>query len=130
MDVAGGSGGLAFELSVRRQIPCVVVDPRALRLTSSQRFVLEHRCKICDAVAPWTSVSPMALSTLRKFKAQRVCQLQALFDSDVILRGGDDPSDLASAVRDCSVLVGLHPDQALEHIIDTAVALRKPFVVA
>ena len=54
LDVAGGSGGLAFELSVRRQIPCVVVDPRKLRLTSSQRFVLEHRRKVCEAVAPWT----------------------------------------------------------------------------
>merc|ERR1712176_1567781 len=37
---------------------------------------------------------------------------------------------VGEAVSQCSVLVGLHPDQALDHIVDVAVALRKPFAVA
>ena len=35
----------------------------------------------------------------------------------------------AGLVRGCSVLVGLHPDQATNDIVDVALAHRKPFAV-
>lgn len=31
VDVAGGAGGMAFELTFRYDVPCVVVDPRPVR---------------------------------------------------------------------------------------------------
>ena len=40
LDVAGGAGGLSFELACRRAIPCVVVDPRPVRCTKGQRQAL------------------------------------------------------------------------------------------
>ena len=36
LDVAGGAGGIAFELAFRRGIPCVVIDPRPMKLNSRQ----------------------------------------------------------------------------------------------
>jgi hypothetical protein len=36
---------------------------------------------------------------------------------------------VAETFRDCSVIVGLHPDQAVEAIIDFALATNKPFAV-
>lgn len=130
MDVAGGSGGLAFELSVRRQVQCVVVDPRELRLTPEQRDVLDYRQTICKALARWVPVSPQAHSMHAKFQSRQVSQLQKLFDSRAILSGAAASEDVASAVRECSVIVGMHPDQALDHIVDVALALGKPFAVA
>ena len=35
----------------------------------------------------------------------------------------------ARAARECSVLVGLHPDQATDAIVDLALRLRKPFAI-
>ena len=32
-------------------------------------------------------------------------------------------------VRSCSVLMGMHPDQAAEHLVDFALQNRKPFVL-
>ena len=43
LDVAGGAGGVAFELAFRRGIPCVVVDPRPMRLNQKQRRALRNR---------------------------------------------------------------------------------------
>jgi hypothetical protein len=42
---------------------------------------------------------------------------------------GDLDGVLGSAIRDCDVLVGMHPDQATEPIIDAALSLNKPFAV-
>ena len=138
LDVAGGAGGLAFELSVRRQLPCVVVDPRELRVTADQQYVLDHRKGVRAAVVPWIEVSPLAASVDRKFACAAPTQLRELFDSTEVLdviasegRGDESRSSaVATAARDCSVLVGLHPDQALDHIVAVALALRKPFAVA
>ena len=147
LDVAGGAGGLAFELSVRRQVPCVVVDPRPMKHTPTQRLVLDHRRKVCAALAPWADASPLARSTIDKFTPRPVRQLLELFEPAAVLRGGQATvehdaiaassvaasvaaSSVASAAREASVIVGLHPDQALDAIIDAALELRKPFAVA
>ena len=34
LDVAGGAGGVAFELAFRRGVPCTVVDPRQMKLNT------------------------------------------------------------------------------------------------
>ena len=39
-------------------------------------------------------------------------------------------SEYASIVKNCSIIVGLHPDAATEPIVRTALRLRKPFAVA
>ena len=45
LDVAGGAGGVAFELAFRRGVPCTVVDPRQMKLNTKQRRALRNRVK-------------------------------------------------------------------------------------
>lgn len=40
-----------------------------------------------------------------------------------------DPARVADALLSCSLLLGLHPDQALGPTLELATALRKPFAV-
>jgi hypothetical protein len=45
---------------------------------------------------------------------------------------GNEIKDFETAqniVRQCSVVVGMHPDQAAEHLLDFALQNRKPFVL-
>ena len=42
---------------------------------------------------------------------------------------GDLDGELGAAIRSCDVLVGMHPDQATEPIVDAALRLNKPFAV-
>lgn len=131
MDVAGGAGGLAFELTVRRGIRCVVVDPREVRLNKNQRSVLEFRKRSCAELESGLSISPLARSMHQHFQPRELKQLQVMFESTEVVAGAAEGQigGVAEALCNCSVVVGLHPDQALDHIVDAAIALRKPFAV-
>ena len=41
----------------------------------------------------------------------------------------EDYAEALKVVRTCSVVVGLHPDQAAEHLVRFALENRKPFAV-
>ena len=82
---------------------------------------------------------PMNLSPIRQ--AQRralrwashagrvpLAQHRCLFHSDPARRRAEHP-ELQGAFERCSVVLGLHPDQATEPIVDACVAAGKPFVV-
>ena len=43
--------------------------------------------------------------------------------------GAQLDGELGAAIRACDVLVGMHPDQATEPIVDAALRLNKPFAV-
>lgn len=67
LDVAGGAGGVAFELSFRHGVPCTVVDPRMMKLNSKQRRALKNRANAQTvlAAAPPPPGSPVWLSSLQ-----------------------------------------------------------------
>jgi len=50
LDVAGGAGGLAFELAFRWDLPVTVVDPREIKATSKQRRALRCRARYHQGV--------------------------------------------------------------------------------
>ena len=115
LDVAGGKGHLAHELRVRGLSP-VLVDPCALcgrsSITDSGHFagaasVLATRAKAEPASAPESTVSA----------AVRCMTLQQLATAEPQL------------IARCAALVGLHPDEATEHLVDIALAGGKAFAV-
>ena len=142
VDVAGGSGDLAFQLSVRFGIPCTVVDPRGgtgtgtgagaggggVRLTSRHRRLLASRVANSAAIDDaWLVASPLARQRRREwatFAPETADHVEALFDERLM-------SDEATAalIRDCSALVGLHPDQATGAIVDCGLVMGKPWAV-
>lgn len=140
MDVAGGRGELAFELSVKRQIPCTVLDPR---------------CPGGMSPAPWTSwhvsrQQRLWFKTCLGIRSYVECQeYVAKCPLKQCQIGVEEAIEIAAArnqrntcdtvntviradwedVLNCKVVVGLHPDQATGGILDLAKVLSCPFAV-
>ena len=67
-----------------------------------------------------TMVEPVSRD--EKMVSQDALLLNESFDESFIQRHSD-------LISDCSMIVGLHPDQATDAIVDTALRLHKPFAV-
>ncbi|RLN51031.1 hypothetical protein BBJ28_00022968 [Nothophytophthora sp. Chile5] len=112
VDVAGGRGSVSFELWNKRQLPCTLIDPRPMKLSKMQHKYLKKQKK--DGQQS-TSSPANAL----------VPQVQTLFTVDSFL----EVEENAQLVEQASLLLGMHPDEATDAIIDVAVKLNKPFAV-
>eukprot|EP00038_Savillea_parva_P015572 m.14343 g.14343 ORF g.14343 m.14343 type:complete len:623 (+) comp3144_c0_seq2:72-1940(+) len=102
LDVAGGKGELSLMLTLAN-IRSIVVDPREGKLSRRQR------------------------KALRRSKLESFQCVHAMF-------GGHDADALTATAQlihttRAAVIVGLHPDEATDAIVDTAVAHRLPFAV-
>ena len=157
VDVAGGAGALTFELTFRYSIKCTVVDPVKVKHSVKQLRAVERKLKDEEHLADKeTSTAISGGSTVRSQRNSDsaptkvleifVKQFQIEFHADYILRKIAEPPQVvgeecvanpleeeckrvAEHVGDCSLLVGLHPDQAIDDIVDVGLALKKPFAV-
>lgn len=79
----------------------------------------------CTQPLPCTLVEPVLRGVVddSASKGQDRAWLAEEFDAERF------PKDHAELLAGCSALVGLHPDQATEAIVDVALHLRKPFAV-
>lgn len=104
LDVAGGAhGAVAFELQCMHGIPATLLEPRAVHLTGRQRSRLRKQPQ--GALGAFTHVRGVLDS--------------AFADSD----------EGAALITGCALLVGMHPDEATEPIVDAAIRHGKPFAV-
>ncbi|CAH0480224.1 unnamed protein product [Peronospora belbahrii] len=102
VDIAGGKGDILIQLWIKRGIPTTLIDPRPMKLGKSNRKLVAKA-----QAAGGCKMSPQLLCCL-----------------------DDETLKLHTELfRDCSVLVGMHPDEATEAIVDAALTLRKPFAV-
>lgn len=102
IDVAGGKGDIPIQLWIQRGIPTTLIDPRPMKLGKFNRKLVAK----ADA-KDGRKMSPQLLRCL-----------------------DDETLDLhMDLFADCSVLVGMHPDEATEAIVDAALKLRKPFAI-
>mmetsp|Transcript_96047 Transcript_96047/g.299104 ORF Transcript_96047/g.299104 Transcript_96047/m.299104 type:complete len:413 (+) Transcript_96047:107-1345(+) len=127
VDVAGGRGDLSFELSVKRGIPCTVVDARChgeelapcawpdWQLSRGQRLWLQAN-----------------VPGLRGFKACQAhvasCQLRqcrAVIEST----WQEKRSRWAEVLAGAGIVVGMHPDQATGGAVELACEFELPFAV-
>jgi len=99
LDIGGGRGDLSFELATRHGLDCAVVDPRPSKL---RRWQASYQRKHPEARIPK--------------------HYQALFTPD-FLEAQDIP------LTSVKLIIGLHPDEATEPIVETALALHLPFAV-
>jgi len=100
LDVAGGKGQLSIELAVLGQIPCTIVDP----LIRKRPLPAKQRKRIERAQAP----PPKHIANFFKAKDMFDCQ---------------------TLVEDVSCLVGLHPDESTEDILDVALRFNKSVAI-
>jgi len=100
LDVAGGRGDLSFELTSKFNLTCVIVDPKGQKL---KRWQCKYLKKHPEAVLP--------------------THLTTYFDKDFF---SSNPGVDVGQVR---LVVGLHPDEATETLVDTALKFGIPFSV-
>ena len=103
LDIAGGKGKLSIELMLATNgtVPCIVIDP-AIRKR------------------------PIRSSDKRRFKKSKIAPPQFIhqeFNTTTFVNNHQ------SMLNKQALLVGLHPDQVTEDIVDVALALDKLFAV-
>ena len=109
LDVAGGRGDISFELFTKQGIKSTLVEPRARKLNKQQHKWLKAREKKFK-----TESDDGAL-----FQKPELCeQIKTEFTSENW-----------HLFKDCSVVIGMHPDQATEAIVDFANLYDKPFAI-
>jgi len=115
---------LSFELSVRRGVPCTIIDPRPSKLSKKQLRVHSMRETYQRKLSQAGVASPLLVQLRRGWETMHPGHLQQWFTAETVTG-----PDLAPLLRDCSLIVGLHPDGATDPIVDTAIRLGKPFCV-
>mmetsp|Transcript_13765 Transcript_13765/g.20897 ORF Transcript_13765/g.20897 Transcript_13765/m.20897 type:complete len:369 (+) Transcript_13765:1-1107(+) len=104
LDIAGGKGTLSVELSILMpDVQCTVIDPFIRCRSADGKFLPNKEMKRIQRV---NGTPPKHLA--KYFK------------------NNDESND---AVETCSCVVGLHPDQPTEDIVDIALEKNKPFAV-
>ena len=143
LDVAGGKGNLSIELATMGQVPCTVIDPMIRK--QQQSFPPKRDTKrIRKAGGPLPRHLPtfFNLTTfLEQFGAPAKKEL-ASSDSSMAQQGknsntlntekcntidskDDQEGDDRCLVADSSMLVGLHPDQVTQDILELALQFDK-----
>lgn len=111
LDVAGGRGELAFELTLGFSIPVTVVDPRPLKLSKPQSKRLKQAHGVdSEAAKVWLH--------------EHIPSFQTELNEDFLLEGGQ-----RATLEKAAVIVGLHPDQATGAICEYALRHGRPFAV-
>ena len=100
LDVGGGRGDLSFELAVKLGLKCVIVDPRPSKLKRWQAKYLKKHPEVKTAE-----------------------HIQDLFNTEFF------KSPTSVAVSDVRLVVGLHPDEATEPLVDTSLEKSLDFCV-
>lgn len=123
LDVAGGgsNAGITFELSLRRKIPSTVIDPRLVKLNKTQRNTLKFREENRKKLKLGRETSHCARALYSRFREWTPSQLQHLFDDNFATSEVGD-----QMLRDCVAVVGMHPDEATDAIIELAMRYNKP----
>jgi len=99
LDIGGGRGDLSFELGTKLGLECIVVDPRPQKM---KRWQLKFIKK-----------NP---------SCKKARHIQDFFDSCFFNRNLID-------IKSVRLIVGLHPDEATEPLVDTALDLLISFCV-
>ncbi|KAL3945294.1 MAG: hypothetical protein SGBAC_000642 [Bacillariaceae sp.] len=103
LDIAGGKGKLSIELSLQGMIPCTIVDP----------LVRKHGKKL----------DPRVAKRIRKASAPHPALISCEFNTTTFV------DEYEKLVHDASMLVGIHPDEPTEDILDLALKFDKPVAI-
>ncbi|KAF8975290.1 hypothetical protein BGZ46_009224 [Entomortierella lignicola] len=153
LDIAGGRGDLSWELQTRQGIRSTIVEPRpgkGMRKWQRkwfQKFIADNQQDPQQPVET-TEVATPVISTpaedpedqepdegkvlegldliptvlTHPLQATEPARIQSMLDDQFLVTHHDH-------IKDASILIGLHPDQATEVIVRTALKYGKPFAI-
>ena len=116
LDVAGGNGSLSQAL-VERGVPSTLVDPHP-RYSKILKKMSNGGAQIHDDDKEDANLQPKLPFGVIAFPLVGD-------GSDLMERS----EDIGHTIRNCSAIVGMHPDQATEPCVDLAIRLQVPFAV-
>ena len=134
LDVAGGRGDVYFELVHKQGITTTCVDPRReMRLSKKQRRWLKKNQGKSSRVSgdgvggdkPEVSGGRGSSGGGNNTEGERRLKsnhLKTYFDDAFA-------ETHANLLKNCSVILGMHPDEATEPIVDLAIQHSKPFAI-
>ena len=128
LDVAGGSGCVAFELSFRHHIPCTTIDPRGVRMDKKRLRNLKFREVARDRLRPGMEMSPLARHLYDDFAPWTPTELKACFSTTDFLPPLAT-AEMVALVERSTAIIGMHPDEATDPIMDVAIAMGKPWAI-
>eukprot|EP00584_Thalassiosira_punctigera_P018575 CAMPEP_0172554898 /NCGR_PEP_ID=MMETSP1067-20121228/56917_1 /TAXON_ID=265564 ORGANISM="Thalassiosira punctigera, Strain Tpunct2005C2" /NCGR_SAMPLE_ID=MMETSP1067 /ASSEMBLY_ACC=CAM_ASM_000444 /LENGTH=295 /DNA_ID=CAMNT_0013343361 /DNA_START=259 /DNA_END=1146 /DNA_ORIENTATION=+ len=134
LDVAGGKGELSARLSLCHSLNVIMIDPRPADIASvyMNSVVPKLPNKWQSSIKGKLKLSP---TFVQDKLGLRFSQLVMPFPSPShleMLNEADryfQDTKLDAAVRNASILIGLHADGATEAVVDAALLYGKPFVV-
>ena len=126
LDIAGGKGQLSVELATMAQIQCTIIDPliRGQRCGSS-RLLPKKEIKRIDKVN-----GPHPFHVAKWFDGNEFLELPRQQQHNKEASGSDNGDKrYRSLVERSTCLVGLHPDECTEDILDVALRFNKPVAI-
>lgn len=124
LEVAGGHGEISFQLENLNDIRSIVIDPRNPCNSRSIRKLLSgayhDRCSV-QSLAYIDNVQPCYRTEVRN-----PAHIE-MFWNDSLWKG--TTSDISNRILACSIVIGMHPDEATESIVDFALAYDKTFAI-
>ena len=120
LDVAGGNGMISRTLA-ELGVPSTLLDPDPRCSRRHEDFIgADHHHATTNATAPTITINT---ATISPFK---VIPLPLNGDGANLTLRNDNVGDIIS---NCSLICGLHPDQATEAIVSLALRLNVPFAI-
>lgn len=141
LDVAGGKGGLSIELAAMGKVPCVVIDPLIRKKHShngtTSGFPVKREAKrIRKAGGPLPRHLPTFFNQttfLERYGNKKSADNTTTSGTNISatpLTGQDhSPADDSYLVQNCNALIGLHPDQTTEDILDISLEYNKSIAI-
>ena len=153
LDVAGGKGELAFELLAYGRVGNVtIVDPRPYHVYGMlQRLTMGHVQRVRGRETSTVTIGRHGIEHTSA-ELPLPSHAQAWFEYPLPAAAGSDAGNgmfsgtslyvnekltseadqvayLSKKMWSCAVVIGMHPDQATEAIVDFALAQNKPFAI-
>jgi len=124
LDVAGGKGETAARLVFCHQQPVVMVDPRECDIATCFESLVVPKLpnKWQQRLMAQKQANPDFVDEIVDSRFQ---QLVTTFDETTL----ETSTEIQQAVKNASLLIGMHADGATEAIVDAALQYGKPFVV-
>ncbi|OUM62796.1 hypothetical protein PIROE2DRAFT_61668 [Piromyces sp. E2] len=136
LDIAGGRGATSFELTINHKVHSTLLEPRPAKLDKKQMrllYDLKKKALLNNNNENITEKEKEEISQNQDNNGNEDSKNEINVNNNDVNNNIDDKNTDSKPKRfklkKISILIGLHPDQATEIIVDLALKLNKPFAV-